>query len=250
MEKIRLSPSRVNEFRNCPRQYKYRVIDQLPEPASIDAERGTLIHSILHDLLGEERERRTFDRARELAPLKWQEQKESKPELEALIPHEKEWLDRVEALLENYFIVENPQQFEPTHREIHLELDLNESTYLHGYVDRIDVAPSGEVRIVDYKTGKSPKPGWEDKALFQVRVYALLYRKRYGVIPHLLQLFYLGDCGSIKSRPIETVLKQTENQLLEVSERIQQAHIEGNWPARPSRLCDWCSFKSICPAFN
>ena len=42
--------------------------------------------------------------------------------------------------------------------------------YLHGYVDRLDVAPTGEVRIVDYKTGKSPKPGWEAKALFQLQV--------------------------------------------------------------------------------
>jgi putative RecB family exonuclease len=47
---IRLSPSRVSEFNNCPRLYKYRVIEQLPEPPSIDAERGTLIHTILEDL--------------------------------------------------------------------------------------------------------------------------------------------------------------------------------------------------------
>ena len=50
MSKVRLSPSRVNDFNNCPQLYKYRAIDQLPEEISLDAERGTLVHSILHDL--------------------------------------------------------------------------------------------------------------------------------------------------------------------------------------------------------
>ena len=31
---------------------------------------------------------------------------------------------------------------------------IEDNVYLHGYVDRLDIAPTGEVRIVDYKTGK------------------------------------------------------------------------------------------------
>jgi putative RecB family exonuclease len=50
MDQLRLSPSRINDFNNCPQLYKYRTIDLLPEPPSIDAERGTLIHTILEDL--------------------------------------------------------------------------------------------------------------------------------------------------------------------------------------------------------
>ena len=47
MEILRLSPSRINDFLNCPQLYKYRAIDQLPEPPSLEAERGKLIHSVL-----------------------------------------------------------------------------------------------------------------------------------------------------------------------------------------------------------
>lgn len=250
MSKLRLSPSRVNDFSNCPLLYKYRIIDQLPESPSLDAERGTLVHTVLHDLFESPAELRTVQTAIDLLPTRWQQQLRMKPELTALITSEKEWLDRASALLKTYFDLENPTNFEPTHRELHLEQDLSEDIYLHGYVDRLDVASTGEVRIIDYKTGKSPKPGWEDKALFQLRVYALLYWKETQNIPKLLQLIYLGDSNVLKSTPTEQDLIATESTLLKIAASIKQAIETDTWAPRKSKLCDWCSFKSICPAHN
>jgi putative RecB family exonuclease len=154
----------------------------------------------------------------------------------------------VAALLKNYFILEKPETFEATHREMHLEQDLTKDVYLHGYVDRIDIAPTGEVRIVDYKSGKSPKPGWEEKALFQLRVYALLYWRLHAVIPSLLVLHYLGDARSVKSAPTEKELLSTEKKLLQIADEIIEAIQNDRFPAKPTRLCDWCFFKTICPA--
>jgi len=250
MSTLRLSPSRVAEFNNCPARYKYRVIDLLPEPPSIDAERGTLIHTILEDLFELPALERTLSTAKELLPSRWQQQIANKPELAALIEDGKEWSDRAESLLANYFSLENPQVFEPTYRELHLEMDLSEKLYLHGYVDRLDIAPTGEVRIVDYKTGKAPKPGWEEKALFQLRVYALLYWKNNGVIPRLLQLIYLGDSKLVRSTPTENELLATEKKLFQVAEEILKAIELDLFPPKPSKLCDWCFFKTICPAHN
>lgn len=250
MDVLRLSPSRVNEFRNCPQLYKYRVVDQLPEPPSVDAERGTLIHSILETLFRRPRSERNLEKAIEIAPETWNAQKGAKPELNELIASEKEWFDRVHSLLRNYFELENPQGFDPTHLELHLEKDLSDRIYLHGYVDRIDVAPTGEVRIVDYKTGKAPKPGWERKSLFQLRIYAYLYQTRYGVLPTLLQLLYLGDGKAIKSPVTEREMVETERELYTVAEDIFAATERQRWAPKPSRLCDWCYFKRICPAFN
>jgi putative RecB family exonuclease len=250
MSQLRLSPSRVNDFSNCPLLYKYRIIDQLPESPSLDAERGTLVHTVLHDLFESPAELRTVRTATDLLPSRWQQQLEAKPELAAMITSEKEWLDRACALLETYFQLENPSNFEPTHRELHLEQDMTDEIYLHGYVDRLDVAPTGEVRIIDYKTGKSPKPGWEDKALFQLRVYALLYWREKNVIPKLLQLIYLGDSSVLKSTPTEQELLATEKSLMKIAESIRIAIETDTWVPRKSKLCDWCSFKSICPAHN
>lgn len=250
MEQLRLSPSRIAEFNNCPQLYKYRVIDQLPEPPSLDAERGTLVHSILHDLFGLPRDSRTFESAYASLPSLWQKQQEEKPELSGMITSQKEWNDRVLALLNTYFLIEDPKRFDATYREIHLEYDLSHLIYIHGYVDRIDVAPSGEVRIVDYKTGKSPKPGWEEKALFQLKVYAYLYFKKHAELPKLLQLIYLGDGRIIKSSPLESDLNKVEAALHKTADEIIQSRDRNSWPPKPSRLCDWCYFKKICPAFN
>ena len=101
MNQLRLSPSRVNDFSNCPLLYKYRTIDQLPESPSLDAERGTLVHTVLHDLFESPAQSRTIKQATDLLPTRWQEQLAQKPELAELITSEKEWLDRWKEKLDN-----------------------------------------------------------------------------------------------------------------------------------------------------
>jgi putative RecB family exonuclease len=247
-KKLRLSPSAVSEYENCPQLYKYRKIEKLPEPPSLDAERGTLVHTILQDLFEFPSADRVPQTAFDLLPSRWSAQLEGKPELKEMVTNEKEWLDRASSLLSTYFTLENPTAFEATHREMHLENDFDTDVYLHGYVDRLDIAPTGEVRIVDYKTGKSPKPGWEEKALFQLRVYALLYWKSTGVLPRLLQLIYLGDGRIVKSNPSMKDIESAEKTLHRVARDIFISIEKDYWPPKPSRLCDWCFFKSICPA--
>ena len=246
--RLRLSPSSVNDYNNCPQLYKYRSIDKLPQPPNLDAERGTLVHTVLHDLFEKLPSERTPTTAIELLPQSWRTQVQAKPELEQMVTNEKEWLERAGALLTTYFTLERPESFEATHREMHLESDFEENVYLHGYVDRLDVAPTGEVRIIDYKTGKSPKAGWEDKALFQLRVYALLYFKASGVLPRLLQLIYLGDGKLVKSNPTMADLDKAERFLHRTALDIFTSIEKNYWPTRPTKLCDWCFFKTICPA--
>lgn len=250
MEVIRLSPSRISDYQQCPKLYHYRVIEKLPEPISLDAVRGTLIHNILEKLLGLSSEERTIENAKREVPVHWDILKNQIPELEQLVSSEKEWIDRANALLDSYFQLENPQTFTPTHMEAHLELEVIDDLLLHGYVDRIDVAQTGEVRIVDYKTGKSPRIGYEDKALFQLRFYALLWWKLYGEIPKLIQLLYLGDQKMLKSSPTKRELEITHDKSLKVGNDIKISHQKNFWPTQTSRLCDWCSFKKICPAFS
>jgi putative RecB family exonuclease len=250
VNELRLSPSRINDFQNCPQLYKYRTIDKLPEKPSLEAERGTLIHTVLEGLFDSPLGDRSLALATSALPSAWAAQVDAKPEIASLVENEKEFFDRANALLVNYFALENPNSFQPTHREIHLESNLSPEFYLHGYVDRLDIAPTGEVRIVDYKTGKAPKPGWEEKALFQLRVYALLYWRLEGVVAKLLQLIYLGDQKTVKSSPSEAELLATEKTLLRIGNDISEAIDMDRFNPKPSRLCDWCSFKPICPAHN
>ena len=249
MEPIRLSPSRINEYQQCPQLYNYRVIQKLPEPLSLDAIRGTLVHTVLEELLAKPVSQRTPIQAKYELPIHWEKLKQDLPELNRLVPDDKEWLDRAGALLDSYFLLENPQSFQPTHMEMHLELEPNGDLQLHGYVDRIDIAPTGEVRIVDYKTGKSPRIGYEEKALFQLRFYALLWWRLHGDIPKLLQILYLGDQKTLKSTPNTKELEATERKSFQLGQEIKISVEKDYWPTQRSKLCDWCSFKQICPEF-
>ena len=60
--------------------------------------------------------------------------------------------------MERWFTLEDPTRLEPAERELFVETELDSGLRLRGIIDRVDVAPTGEVRIVDYKTGKAPRP--------------------------------------------------------------------------------------------
>ena len=47
---MRLSPSKINTFRKCQREFYYKYIAKLPEQKTIHLFRGTLVHAILEDL--------------------------------------------------------------------------------------------------------------------------------------------------------------------------------------------------------
>ena len=42
-----LSPSKISAFKHCPLQFRFSVIDRLPEPPSPAASKGTLVHRAL-----------------------------------------------------------------------------------------------------------------------------------------------------------------------------------------------------------
>ena len=61
-----LSPSRANDFKQCPLLYRFRAIDRLPEVPSPAQARGTLVHAVLERLFLLPAEQRTPQAARAL----------------------------------------------------------------------------------------------------------------------------------------------------------------------------------------
>ena len=47
---MRLSPSKINTYLKCPREFYYKYIAKLPEKKTIHLFRGTLVHQVLEDL--------------------------------------------------------------------------------------------------------------------------------------------------------------------------------------------------------
>ena len=149
------------------------------------------------------------------------------------------WLASCRTVLDRYFDLEDPRRLEPADRELYVEALLDSKLLLRGFVDRIDVAPDGRIRVVDYKTGKSPTEGYEAKALFQMKFYALVIWRLRGVVPSVLQLIYLGNGEILRYEPDEDDLRATERKVEAVWAAIRLAQETGRLAAEsvaPVRL--------------
>ena len=252
-----LSPSRAADFMVCPLLYRFRTIDRLPEPPSPDAVRGTLVHKVLEDLFDLPAADRTPERARDLLVPSWDGLLEQEPEVATmLVGGETEqldfqtWFDSCAEVLDRYFTLEDPRRLEPAERELYVEALLDSRLLLRGFVDRLDEAPDGRLRVVDYKSGRAPGEGFEAKALFQMKFYALALWRTRGVVPAMLQLIYLGSGEMLRYVPDEADLLATERKVVAIWEAIRRAESTGDWRASPSRMCDWCAHQSLCPAYG
>jgi putative RecB family exonuclease len=246
-----LSPSRAGDFMTCPLMYRYRTIDRLPEDPSPDAARGTLVHKVLEDLFDLPAPERTPERAAGMLAPAWDAILEVEPGLAEMFgddgPDVAAWMATCRTVLERYFDLEDPRRLEPAERELYVETLLESKLLLRGFVDRIDVASDGRIRVVDYKTSRSPAEGFEAKALFQMKFYALVVWRLRGVVPSVLQLVYLGNGEIVRYEPDEQDLLATERKVEALWRAITLAQATGDWRPSPSRLCDWCSFHQYCP---
>ena len=248
-----LSPSRASDFMTCPLLYRFRVIDRIPEKPSREAVRGTVVHQVLEDLFDLPPAERTVETATAMLPGAWESVSAEDDDLKALFdsPDEaREWLATAIPLVETYFRLEDPSRLDPYERELRVETALDDGLVLRGYVDRLDRNAAGDLRVVDYKTGKAPGEGYEQKALFQMRFYALVLWRATGTVPRLLQLLYLGSEHVLRYEPDEADLVATERKVKALWAAISRAQETGDWRPSPSRLCDWCDHQSRCPAFG
>lgn len=251
----RLSPSRAGDFQQCPLLFRFRCVDRLPEPPSRAATMGTLVHAVLEHLYDRPAGQRTFDAAQDLVSPEWSKLRAERPELMELFggeaDGEQRFLEEAVPLLERYFTLENPNVYEPARREWRVDTVIGEGAErvrIGGIIDRVDVAPNGMVRVVDYKTGKQPKPAYRDKVMFQMTFYALVLWRLRGTVPARLQLIFMGSGDVLKYDPVEEDLHAAERKIAAVWRGVRESALSGEWPARPTKLCDWCSFKPICPS--
>lgn len=258
-----LSPSRANDFLTCPLLFRFRSIDRLPEPGSPAALRGTLVHTTLELLFDLPPGDRTEQEAADLLLQAWLALAAQEPDSAAVLLDELSLpadsdpeeaaaavLAPARPLLDTYFAMETPSRLEPHARELGFNAAIADGFVLRGFIDRVDRAPNGDIRIVDYKTGRAPAAGFESKAMFQMRFYALAWWRMTGRLPRLLQLLYLGSREFLRYEPSEADLLATERKVLAIREAINRAARAGEFTPSPSRLCDWCAHQSVCPAWG
>jgi putative RecB family exonuclease len=255
MPRPALSPSRAADFKQCPLLYRFRAIDRLPEPPSAAQVRGSVVHAVLEQLYALPAPERLPETALGLVGPAWELVAAEEPEFAAAFePAQRDrLLAEAQALLRGYYRLEDPTRFDPESCEQRVEVELADGTPLRGFIDRIDVAATGELRVVDYKTGRAPAEARgfaEAKAMFQMKFYAVALLRSRDVMPARLRLVYLADGQVLDYTPEHDELLRFEKTLMAIWRTIESAGATGDFRPNQSKLCGWCAHQAHCPLFG
>lgn len=247
-----LSPTRVTSFTDCPLAFRLRAIDRLPEPPSTHTTKGTLVHTVLERLVWDHAPaERTPAVANAELERAWTELRSS--EEFAALELDDEAVDAfvadAEQLVANYFVLEDPTRVEAVGVEVCLEADVD-GLRLRGIIDRLDLNATGELVVIDYKTGRAPPVRHEKAKLTGVHLYALLCEQALGRVPVEVRLLHLREPLSIAAVPSSQTLRGQRMRTIAVWKAIERACERDDFQPRPSPLCDYCSYHEWCPAFG
>jgi putative RecB family exonuclease len=246
-----LSPSRVEAFLSCPLAFRFASIEKLPEPPSVHATRGSLVHRALELLFTHPAGARTPELAAASLDRAIAEYR-SDPEFTDLALDEAAattFFAEAQHLVEAYFRMEDPRAVREIGLELRLEAPVGE-LMLRGIIDRLELDEQGELVVTDYKTGRAPGAQWEQKSLSGVHFYSFLCEALFGRRPSKIRLMYLKTGETIEATPSAQSVRFVTTRTQAVLKAVEKACTTGVFQPRPSKLCDSCAFTAWCPSFG
>lgn len=246
-----LSPSKVSTFTDCALAFRFSSIDKLPEPPSVPATRGTLVHAALERLFCLPADERTIAAALTALDQAMDALRDHPDYVDLALDATAEatFLDDAERLVRRYFELEDPQAITAIGVEIKLEAMVGDLR-LRGIIDRLDLDADGGLVVTDYKTGRAPHQNYEQSRLGGVHFYSLLCERNFGQRPVKVQLLYLADPVTIVTTPTEQSIRGLERKVTAIWSAVERACSTDDFRPKPSKLCDWCAFQAYCPAFG
>ncbi|MEI8239891.1 MAG: PD-(D/E)XK nuclease family protein [Actinomycetota bacterium] len=246
-----LSPSRVEAFLSCPMAFRFASIEKLPEPPSIHATKGSLVHRALELLFMQPNSQRT-PHAGEAALQQAIGEYRVDPEFTMLALDETQqqaFFDDSSALVRAYFAMEDPSSIRDIGLELRLEAQVG-SLALRGIIDRLELDTDGELIVTDYKTGRAPGPKYEQDRLAGVHFYSFLCQEVLGRRPVSVRLMYLRSGQVITATPSAQTVKFLTTRTTAVWKAVEKACETNDFRPKEGPLCNSCAFRPWCPAFG
>jgi putative RecB family exonuclease len=163
-------------------------------------------------------------------------------------------------LVRNYFVLEDPNAVRVIGTELRLQVDVANSRSsadavpsgatmrMRGIIDRLELAPDGELVVTDYKTGRAPGQSQEQARLGGVHFYAFLCEQVLGKRPVRVQLFHLREPIAICAAPSDQSIAGLQLQAGAIWAAVKRACLTEDFRPKPGPLCDWCGYHAYCPA--
>ena len=241
-----LSPSSASLYQQCPRKWRHRYVDRLPDPPGEPALVGTFAHLVLEHLLQLPGGQRSQDKAKQLARKHWSEIEQDKTYQALNLTNDQAKAFRWKAweAIAGLWALENPDETEVHATEHEVQVDISGVPF-RGIVDRVDVVDQSLV-ISDYKSGKAPAERWKHRSLKQVLLYAAAVEASLGQRPLGARLLYLGQ-RTIGVRVNEQNLTAAVGELTETWASLTSDCERNQFDTSTGPLCAWCPFLAECP---
>ncbi len=236
-----LSHSSMYLFNECPRKYKFKYVDRIPEKPRHFFSFGSSVHAALEFFYG----------VKSLPA----------PSLEQLLAAYKEhWISagyKDPAQEQQYF--EDGKQILISFHQKHVrdfalpyfvEYSFNfsvEGVPVTGKVDRIDKLEDGTLSIVDYKTGKALAKG-RVQTDGQLTMYQLACEQLLGAKVSRLAFYHLPSLTQqAVERHDDGLVDGLKRRITATAEAIVSEKFD---PTPDESKCRWCDYKPICPVFK
>lgn len=242
-----MSPSQVESYERCPRRYVMERRLRIGDEPSLYMTFGTMMHEVLEraeqQAIDDGRSRSTADEARAILDEIFDDYDFGAGSWAAA------WRRRGDELIEGLYELWPHRDAAAELVEQHVSLTI-EGIEWRGVIDRVERNPDGTVRIVDYKTTKTPMQVAEAQQSIQLGFY-LLAAAEDPVIsalgtPTEAELWYPANrrAKTINTRAFDPdALDDVRRRMVELATRLQTE----DWEARPNDKCDRCPVRISCP---
>lgn len=242
-----MSPSSIETFRQCPLKYKFSKIDKIEDPPRDYTVLGNFVHSTLEDLFALPEAERTQRAAMTLLRERWDSEYQELAETVTNDLKSMKWKARW--CIENYFQMEDPTTFTPGGVETEIPLIEVNGVPIKGFVDRWDTVGDG-FNIVDYKSGKTPRPKYRHGKFIQLLIYADALQTMTGLKAKRLRLLFVADKFPLEKDVTQDDLQEMREIVKSARDGVLERCRTGEFEPVPQVLCDWCPYKGICPAWQ
>jgi putative RecB family exonuclease len=251
---LKLSVSGMDTYKKCPKQYHYRYVERTEVEKEKHAwtEFGTCAHLVLeyfHNEVNLETPKsdwarimkECFVRAVKEFPYADINQMQSTPDNK-----QRMGLEYLKDIIQEYLGVLRKEGLPNVlGNEIAYSFEIQKDVIIRGYIDRVDVVDDTTLRVVDYKTSKSPKYLKD----FQLLVYAVALKEKY---PHIEKVY--GDFLLLKhgSKRKSFVFRDFDIEKCYdlIKDNVEMIETDTHWVQKPSPLCKYCDYRKICSAYG
>ncbi|PIN70348.1 hypothetical protein COV94_01775 [Candidatus Woesearchaeota archaeon CG11_big_fil_rev_8_21_14_0_20_57_5] len=249
------SHSRISTFEQCRYKYKLQYIDRVKVdiPNTVEAFMGGIVHEALARLYQDLLDGHLMDKRALLVYYqdRWAKQWSD----DILIAREEmtagDYIQKGAQFLADYYDANAPFK---GRRVLGLEtqdyLRLSARDGYHVRIDRLECDDAGNYFVCDYKTSGRLATKDDVDHDRQLAMYSIWVREQFPDCKDVkLVWHYLAFSKTLMSTRTPAQLAALKAQVLRAISTIESCKDPKEFPTNPSRLCDWCVYKSLCPAF-